>query len=146
MLYLHFALNLVSILNLCWALKFCTYICVYTQSLPVDRRKTFSLISSRDHCQRSSPSRISDTPQAGFEHAQNLSLGLVEWSYAVVIIITPQRHPLYHHYSWNYVDSCHHSHAFGFEQTLLKGISEISELCCYEVKMHSLFCLWIWRS
>ena len=24
----------------------------------VDRRKTFSLISSRDHCQRSSPSRI----------------------------------------------------------------------------------------
>ena len=28
----------------------------------VDRRKTFSLISSWDHCQRSSPSRISDTP------------------------------------------------------------------------------------
>ena len=28
----------------------------------VDRRKVFSLISSRDHCQRSSPSRISDTP------------------------------------------------------------------------------------
>ena len=28
----------------------------------VDRRKAFSLISSRDHCQRSSPSRISDTP------------------------------------------------------------------------------------
>ena len=27
-----------------------------------DRRKAFSLISSRDHCQRSSPSRISDTP------------------------------------------------------------------------------------
>ena len=27
----------------------------------VDRRKAFSLISSRDHCQRSSPSRISDT-------------------------------------------------------------------------------------
>ena len=33
----------------------------------VDRRKAFSLISSRDHCQRSSPSRISDTPRAGFE-------------------------------------------------------------------------------
>ena len=31
----------------------------------VDRRKVFSLISSRDHCQRSSPSQISDTPQAG---------------------------------------------------------------------------------
>ena len=33
----------------------------------VDRQKAFSLISSRDHCQRSSPSRIPDTPQAGFE-------------------------------------------------------------------------------
>ena len=32
----------------------------------VNRRKAFRLISSRDHCQRSSPSRISDTPQAGF--------------------------------------------------------------------------------
>ena len=30
----------------------------------VNWRKVFSLISSRDHCQRSSPSRISDTPQA----------------------------------------------------------------------------------
>ena len=44
----------------------------------VDRRKVFSLVSSRDHCQRSSPSRISDTPRAGFEPAQNLSSGLVE--------------------------------------------------------------------
>ena len=33
----------------------------------VDRRKTFSFISSRDHCQRFSPSRITDTPQEGFE-------------------------------------------------------------------------------
>ena len=41
----------------------------------VDRRKALSLISSRDHCQRSSPSRISDTPQTGFEPAQNLSSG-----------------------------------------------------------------------
>ena len=41
----------------------------------VDQRKAFSLISSRDHCQRSSPSRISDT---GFGLAQNLSSGLVE--------------------------------------------------------------------
>ena len=54
----------------------------------VDRRKAFSLISSRDHCQRSSPSRISDT---GFELAQNLSSGLVEWSCAVVITTTPRR-------------------------------------------------------
>ena len=42
----------------------------------VDRRKVFSLISSRDHCQKFSPSRISDT--AGFEPAQSLSSGLVE--------------------------------------------------------------------
>ena len=35
----------------------------------VDWRKAFSLISSWDHCQRSSPSRISDSPQAGFEPA-----------------------------------------------------------------------------
>ena len=45
----------------------------------VDRRKAVSLISSRDHCQRFSPSWISDTPQAGFEPAQNLSSGFVEW-------------------------------------------------------------------
>ena len=43
----------------------------------VDRRKTFSLISSRDHRRRSSPSRISNTSQAGFEPVQNLSSGLV---------------------------------------------------------------------
>ena len=50
-----------------------------------DRRKVLSFISSRDHCQRSSPSQISGTPRAGFEPAQNLSSGLVEWSCAVVI-------------------------------------------------------------
>ena len=44
----------------------------------VDRREAFSLISSRDHCQRSSPFRISYTPRVGFEPAQNLSSGLVE--------------------------------------------------------------------
>ena len=44
----------------------------------VDQRKVFSLISSWNHCQRSSPLRISDTPQAEFEPAQNLSLDLVE--------------------------------------------------------------------
>ena len=44
----------------------------------VDRRKTFTLISSRDYCQRSSPSRISDTLGAGFEPAQNLSSDFVE--------------------------------------------------------------------
>ena len=57
----------------------------------VDRRKTFSLISSRDHCQRSSPSWISDTSRAGFEPAQSLSSGLVEWSCTVVITTTQRR-------------------------------------------------------
>ena len=58
----------------------------------LDRQKTFSLISSRNHCQRSSPSRISDTPRAGFEPAQSLSSDLVKWSCAVVITTTPRRH------------------------------------------------------
>ena len=44
----------------------------------VDRGKAFSLISSRDHCQRTSPSRISDTSRAGFEPAQKLSSSLIE--------------------------------------------------------------------
>ena len=57
----------------------------------VDRRKGSSLISSRDHYQRFSPSRISNTPRAGFESAQNLSLGFVEWSSAVVITTTSFR-------------------------------------------------------
>ena len=56
----------------------------------VDRPKAFSLISSWDHCQRSSPSQISDTLRAGFEPAQNLISGLVEWSCAVVITTTPR--------------------------------------------------------
>ena len=59
----------------------------------VDWRKEFSLISSWDHCQRSSPLQISDTPRAEFEPVQNLSSGLVEWSCAVVITTTPQNMP-----------------------------------------------------
>ena len=58
----------------------------------VDRRKALSLISYLDHCQRSSPSWISDTPWAGFEPVQNLSSGFDEWSRAVVITITPTPH------------------------------------------------------
>ena len=50
----------------------------------VNQRKTFSLICSQDLCQRSSPSRISDAPRAGYEHAHNLSSGLVELRCAVV--------------------------------------------------------------
>ena len=56
----------------------------------VDRRKAFSLISSRDHCQRSSPSWISDKPRAGHEPAHDLSSGLVKWSCTVVITTTPR--------------------------------------------------------
>ena len=58
----------------------------------VEWRKAFSIISSWDHCQRPSTLRISDTSQAGFEHAQNLSSDLVKWSCAVVITTTPQPH------------------------------------------------------
>ena len=54
----------------------------------VDRRKAFSLFSSRDHCQRFSPSLISDTPLAGFGPAPSLSSGFDEWSFAVVITTT----------------------------------------------------------
>ena len=52
----------------------------------VNRQKTFSLYSSRDHCQRSSLSRISNTLPEGFEPVENLSSGLVEWSRTTVII------------------------------------------------------------
>ena len=44
----------------------------------LNQRIAFSLISSRDHCQRSSPLRISNMPQSGFEPAQNLSSGFNE--------------------------------------------------------------------
>ena len=50
----------------------------------VDSRKVFSLISSQDHCQRSSLLQISDMPEAGFEPVQNLSLSFIEWSTALV--------------------------------------------------------------
>ena len=57
----------------------------------VDLRKEFGLIFSRDHCQRSSPSRISDRARAGFEPTQNLSSGFVEWSCPIVITTTIRR-------------------------------------------------------
>ena len=58
----------------------------------VDRRKAFSIISSRGRRQRSSPPRISDMLRAGFEPAQNLSSGLVERGCVVGITITPRFH------------------------------------------------------
>ena len=45
----------------------------------VDWRKAFSLVSSWDHCQRSSPLQIYDKLWASLQPAQNLSSGLVEW-------------------------------------------------------------------
>ena len=58
----------------------------------VDQQKAFSLFSSWDHCPRSSSLRISDTPQVGFEPAQNLGSGVIEWSCAVLITTTPWYH------------------------------------------------------
>ena len=54
----------------------------------VDQWKMSSLISSRDYYQRSSLLQISDMLRAGFEPAQNLSSGFVEWSRSVVITTT----------------------------------------------------------
>ena len=54
----------------------------------VDCQKEYSW----DHCQKFSPLRISSTLLAGFEPAQNMSLGFVESSCAVVITIIPQCH------------------------------------------------------
>ena len=51
--------------------------CLYDM---VDRRKKFSLTFIPDHCQGSSPSWISGTLQTVFEHARNLSSGLLESS------------------------------------------------------------------
>ena len=69
-------LSLEIMLNWWWWIVFCGM---------VDWLKAISLISSRVHCHRSSPSLMSDTPRDGFEPAQNLTSGLVEWSCAVVI-------------------------------------------------------------
>ena len=44
--------------------------------------------------QRHSLSRISNTPRAFFEPAQNLNSGLVEWNCEVVITTTPRRQNL----------------------------------------------------
>ena len=62
----------------------------------VDRRKAFSLICCRGHCQRSSPSRIPNTTRAGFEPNQNLCSEFVEWSYAVVTTTTPGSYFSFH--------------------------------------------------
>ena len=58
----------------------------------VDRQKVFGLISSRNHWQRSSTSRISNKSRAGFDPAQNRSSDFAEWSFALVITTTQCRH------------------------------------------------------
>ena len=65
----------------------------------VDWWKMFSYISNQDHCQRSLPLWIPDTPPTRFEPAQNLISGFIEWSCAVVITITAWRHIIFHHFS-----------------------------------------------
>ena len=48
----------------------------------VDQRKAFSLISTQDHCQRFSPSQISNMPQAEFEPVQKLNSGFKFWNFS----------------------------------------------------------------
>ena len=63
----------------------------------VDRRKAFSLIFSRDHCYRSSLSRISDTLLVEFEPSKNLNSGFAKWSRAVVITTSYTTAPIFSH-------------------------------------------------
>ena len=110
----------------------------------VNRRKTFSLISSRDHCQRSPPSQISDTPRAGFEPALSLSSRLIEWSCAVVITTTPRRHvttPRHHSWLWVY---CRFNSYFTFiEKEKLHFSLICSYYCCLVKKCWVDSCLTI---
>ena len=55
----------------------------------VDRRKTFSRIPNRDHCQKFSQSEISNMLRARFELAQNLSSDFVEGS---CVVVAPLHH------------------------------------------------------
>ena len=52
----------------------------------------FSFISSRNQCQRSSRSQISDTPRVGFEPAERLSSDFLGRICAVVITTAPRHH------------------------------------------------------
>ena len=68
-------LLIVALMVAVWLMAYFTMNCFCGM---VDRRKAFSLITSRDHCQRSSPSRISDTPRAELEPSQKLETLLNE--------------------------------------------------------------------
>ena len=68
---------------------------IYIDCGMVDCRIVLSFNPSRDHFQRLSPSWISYYKlRAGVEPAQSLSSGVIEWSFAVVITITPRPHLL----------------------------------------------------
>ena len=56
----------------------------------VKQQKALSVISNRYHSRRFSLLQIFDMPWAGFEPAQNVISGFVEWSCAVVVITSPQ--------------------------------------------------------
>ena len=83
----------------------------------IDRRKAFSVISSRFRCQRFLLSRISETPWEGFEPARNLSSKLVEWRFAVVITTTPPRHKAR---IWCYFRLCFSFSFSGYDLTVIK--------------------------
>ena len=110
-----------------------------------DRWKALSLISSWDHCQRSSSSRISNTPRAGLEPAQNLSSGFVEWSCAVAITTTPQCHRMYaqlvcFYFSGNLLQSFLSRHGFKILFKLRGGGKFLAEVLFLNWKVkHPVF-------
>ena len=77
----------------------------------VDQRKAFSLISSWDNCQRSSPCRISDMLRAGFEPVQTLRKVSVIDSWYITVFFRLQflcNITIYAHYSELFTDSLLH--------------------------------------
>ena len=75
-------IDMVLMVEKCFEGRICHAIHRYVKADDDDDNELFlrygCLISSRDHCQRSSLWRISDTQRARFEPAQNLSSGVVE--------------------------------------------------------------------
>ena len=57
----------------------------------VDRRNLISIIFSRNLYQRFSPSKISDMPGARFKSLPKINSNFVEWSWVVMLTLTPQR-------------------------------------------------------
>ena len=55
-------------------------------------KNVFSSSSNWGNCGSFSPSKTSNTPQAGFEHVESSSLESVAWLFAFKVTITPWRH------------------------------------------------------